>query len=173
MTGLYSNPLNRNMLSPIGFKFSILKCPNINFFVQKINLPEIFIDPADMPNPLTKIPYSGEHIQWGTLAITFKLDEDLNGWKEIHNWLKGLGFPNEFGEYAALSDQDRMGGGGIKSDLQLFILSSNKVPRWVVNYYDAFPISLSSLEFDSTTQDVNYLEATAVFQYTSYEIQAA
>ena len=39
------------------------------------------------------------------------------------------------------------------------------------HFYEAFPISISSLEFDSAATDLEYFTATATFQYTNYEIR--
>ena len=39
------------------------------------------------------------------------------------------------------------------------------------HFYEAFPISITSLEFDSSAADLEYFTATATFQYTNYEIR--
>ena len=55
MTAIDNTPENRNFLSPLNFKFSIKKSPNMNFFLQKVNLPSITQDVIVIPtnfNPL-------------------------------------------------------------------------------------------------------------------------
>ena len=37
-------------------------------------------------------------------------------------------------------------------------------------FKDAFPLSLSSVDFDTTDEDVSYVEASASFRYVYYEI---
>ena len=39
------------------------------------------------------------------------------------------------------------------------------------HFFEAFPISISSLDFDSSAGDLEYFTATATFQYTNYEIR--
>ena len=39
-----------------------------------------------------------------------------------------------------------------------------------VSFFDAFPINVSSIEFDSSA-DVEYFVATATFRYVNYEIK--
>ena len=39
-----------------------------------------------------------------------------------------------------------------------------------IKFFDLFPISLSSLEFEATDTDVNYFTADAIFRYTVYNI---
>jgi len=36
-----------------------------------------------------------------------------------------------------------------------------------------FPVSISSLDFDATSTDVNYFTAQATFKYTVYQLTAS
>ena len=58
----------------------------------------------------------------------------------------------------------------IFSDGNLHILNSNFNTTAIVKFFDLFPISLSSLEFEATDTDVNYFTADAIFRYTVYNI---
>lgn len=170
MTAISRTPSNPNFLSKAGFKFIVARAPDLNFFIQKINLPSIAIQPTQHPNPLVKIPYSGEHMDYDPLTVTFKVDENMNNWIAMYAWMKGLGFPNNFQEYNALIQNGKKSGQGVESDLKLFILTSHLNPQIEVTFRDAFPISLTGLEFDSTAADVDYLESSVSFGYTSYAI---
>jgi len=165
-----TTPENRNFLSPLNFRFQIKKAPNVNFFVQKVNIAPISIKPAITATPFVNIPFPGEHIDYDALSITFKVDEDLQNYLEIHNWLKALGKPKDFSEYADLANNPSYTGDGIYSDISLTVLTSDKAPNYETIYVDAFPISLSGLTFNTTDSDVNYLEASASFKYTYYDI---
>jgi len=39
-----------------------------------------------------------------------------------------------------------------------------------VNFKDAFPIALSTLDFDVTTRDYSFFTASVTFKYTIYNI---
>ena len=78
---LDQTPSNRNFLSPLNFKFTIKKAPHVNFFIQKVNVPQIILKPPIAGNPFTNIPYPGDHIDYSTLEITFKVDEDLQNYQ--------------------------------------------------------------------------------------------
>ena len=54
---------------------------------------------------------------------------------------------------------------GMFSDATLIILSNKNNPIVQVNYADIFPTSLSALEFNQNATDVEYLQATATFEY--------
>jgi hypothetical protein len=89
---------------------------------------------------------------------------------EIHNWIRGLGFPEQFSEYADLKSKSQISGEGLRSDLGLIILNSTKTPNFQFTFRDAFPVYLSDVVFDTTLQDVQYLSASAQFQYTLYDV---
>jgi hypothetical protein len=172
MSALLENPTNKNFLSPLGFKFLIKRAPNVNFFIQRVNIPNISLQETYHNNPFVKIPYAGDHMEYGSLRITFKVDEDLNNYLEIHNWIRGLGFPKNFEEYKNINDQNVMEGKGLRSDISLIILNSTMNPNYEIIFIDAFPISLSELTFNTTDPTVNYLEASAEFKYTLFNISS-
>jgi len=172
MTQLDYITANKNFLSPLGFKFQIKKLPNVNFFVQSTNIPGLSIAQSpEAPNPFVAIPYSGDHILYNEFKITFKVDEDLKNFLELHYWLRGLGFPEEFNEYRLIAEEDKLAGGGLKSDASLIITTNGKSPNIECVFEDAFPIELSDLEFNTTDVTVDYIEVTATFAYTQYKIK--
>lgn len=170
MSAIDNTPSNRNFLSPLNFKFSLKRAPHVNFFIQKVNLPSLELPPVNSPNPFVNIPYSGEHITYGELSITFKVDEDLQNYLELHNWIKSLGKPQSFEGYKTLSEKDEFTGDGLKSDISLMVLSSTKSANYEIVFAEAHPISLSGIVFNTTDDNVNYIEASAAFKYTYYDI---
>jgi hypothetical protein len=170
MSALDNTPDNKNFLSPLNFKFFIKKTPYTNFFIQKINLPGIRLVQVDTSNPFVKTPYAGDHIDFSTLNLNFKVDEDLKNYLEIHNWIIGLGFPENHDQYKDLSDKPIYTGDGIFSDMTLTILSSTKTPNYEITFVDAFPITLSDLYFNTIDNNVTFLNADATFKYTHYTI---
>ena len=168
---LDQTPTNKNFLSPLNFKFTIKKAPHVNFFIQKVNVPSITLMPPNFPTPFVNVPIPGEHIDYSELQITFKVDEDLQNYLEIHNWIKSLGKPDNFEQYKEIQDKKSWTGDGIYSDISVMILSSTKSANYEVVYTDAHPVSLSGLTFNTVDEDVNYIEATASFKYTLYNIE--
>ena len=171
MTALENTPTNPNFLSPLNFKFSIKRAPHINFFVQKINLPAISLPTIETPNPFVKIPQPGEHLDYADLTLSFRVDENLQNYLEIHNWIRALGKPKDFSEYKALAQNPNYTGDGLRSDLTLMILSSAKNPNYEIVFTDAYPYDISELSFDTTKSDVEFIEATATFKYILFEIK--
>lgn len=169
MTAVEDTPLNRNYLSPLNYKFSVKKMPHVNFFLQKVNIPSLTINPTAMPNPFVSIPLSGDHIQYGTLSISFKVDEQLKDYQEILNWIVGLGFPKDYGQYAALEAKNKTME-GLVSDVSIIVTDHAKNPKFEFIFVDAFPTFLSDINLDTTMNDVNYVTVSANFKYTYFEI---
>lgn len=181
MADIRSQPANKNFLSPFGFKFFLKKTPNINWFVQTVNLPSVSIQNTIKPNPFVNIPVTGDHIDYGELKVSFKVDEDLKNYLEIYNWLVGIGFPDNFDQYKNIAPKlnrqitgnvDPLTGNSIYSDATLLLLSSNMNPTTEITFIDAFPVAISELKFNSTLIDVQYLEAFVTFVFRKFDIKS-
>ena len=83
----------------------------------------------------------GDHPEFGTLQITFKVDEDLANYLEIWNWLIKLGFPESFEQYAQLGNLNTGVGNGPVSDATLSILNSSMSTNLQVDFINLFPTS--------------------------------
>lgn len=170
MTALDETPSNVNFLNPKNFLFQIKKTPNLNYYVQNVNLPGVYLQNPEQGTPFVRIPKPGDHIHYDEIMVNYIVDENMKNFLEIHNWVKALGFPDNFDQYDAINSIDQVTGLGKASDISLFVLNSDRNPMFDVRFKDAFPISSSSIIFDSTGSDVNYLVAAATFVYRSYDI---
>ena len=159
---------NMNFLSPLNFKFQLKRAPSINFFIQKINIPGLSLPSIDVGTSIINIPYPGDHLLYNDLSISFKVDENLVNYMEIHGWLRSLG---RLDDYNLLASKPAYTGDGLTSDISLMLLTSYKNPNYEVIFENAFPVSLSGLDFLTTAEDVDYLEAEAVFKYVKYDIK--
>ena len=77
-TGFLSNlPDNYNILSPIGYRLNIQKLPNVVYFCQTVNIPDITLGEIIQPTPLRDISIFGDNLTIGTLEVGFVVDEDM------------------------------------------------------------------------------------------------
>jgi hypothetical protein len=171
MTAIDNTPTNKNFLNPLNFQFQLKRAPHLNFFIQKVNIPSISISNIDIPTAFNYIPDPGNKVQYGDLDISFKVDEDFANYLELHDWIRNLGFPESFEERARLVVEPEYTGNGIRSDISLLCLDSIKRPNFEITFRDAFPISLSEINFDSTSEDVIYVTAQASFKYVLFDIK--
>ena len=171
---------NRNYMSPVGFKLVLTKTPKVDFLCQSANIPSISMGTAIQPTYLKDIPVPGDKVLYDDLTVSFLVDEKMENYLAIHKWITGLGYPESIDQYNQLKKDDRrtsriVGDDGDPryfefSDATLQVLSSNYKPSVLINFKDAFPISLSTLEFDVTTRDYNFFTAQVTFKYTIYNI---
>lgn len=171
--GMLNDPkLNHNFLSPLNFIFILKRAPATEFFIQKINLPGFKLGAPPFANPFVTVPEPGEHLVYNPLTVTFKVDEDLTNYLEIHKWMKELGKPKHFDEYRELAvEVPQITGFGVKSDISLILMSNIKNPNFSINFVDCFPIMLGDVQFDTRDPDINYLTASATFRYIYYDIE--
>ena len=166
---------NRNFLSPVGFQFTLQKKPKIDFFCNSANIPGINLGVAMQPTPLKAIPIPGETLTYDDLTLRFMVDEDMENYLEVWNWLNQFGFPRDWGQYQQLLNEDENSKGkqtaiSGMSDGTLLVYNSNYNVNLKVEYKDLFPVSLSSIQFDTTSTEINYASALVVFKYTIYDI---
>ena len=171
---------NRNYMSPLGFKLILTKTPKVDFLCQSANIPQISMGTAVQPTYLKDIPVPGDKVLYDDLTVRFIVDEKMENYLAIYKWITGLGFPENLGQFDQLRKDDNrtdrlIGDDGDPryfefSDATLQVLNSNYKPSVLINFKDAFPISLSTLDFDVTTRDYNYFTAEVSFKYTIFNI---
>lgn len=170
---LNDQPDNVNFLSPLGFNFAIKKLPNTNYFVQAVNVPSVQMGDAIMPTPFVNIPTIGDRISYAEFQVSFKVDEDLRNYIELYDWMVQLGFPEDFSQakniYEKQNNVDFMAEGPY-SDATITILNSAMRPNLEVLFEDAYPISLSDLQFSATSPSVDYIECQVTFRYKLFRI---
>tara|TARA_B100002019_G_scaffold172067_1_gene148722 strand:+ start:1067 stop:1615 length:549 start_codon:yes stop_codon:yes gene_type:complete len=173
MAGAFTNQIeNRNFLSPIGFKFTLAKEPKVSFFSNSAVIPDITLGTAIQPTYLKDIDIPGDKLQYSDFAFRFLVDENMENYMKIHNWLKGLGYPETTEQFKKVTtDEDGLRDREeIYSDGSLHILNSNYNSIAIVKFSQLFPINLTSLQFEATDTDVNYFTAEVTFKYTVYNI---
>ena len=183
-------PAKMDYASPIQFRFKCTKLPEVEFTCQTANIPGISLGSATQPTPLVDIPIPGDKISFQSLDINFLVDENLNNYKEIHDWLIGIGFPQNYTQFQNLQAEgsDRFPGstrstaasgtstpqplseGGTYSDATLTILNSKNIAKTEIRFQNVYPTSLGSLSYDVKLTDVDYLQAAVSFNYMYYEI---
>ena len=164
---------NRNFLSPVGFKFTLAKYPKVDFFSNSARIPELSLGTAIQSSYLKDIDVPGEKLTYGDLTIRFLVDENMENYVLVYNWLKGLGFPETTQQFRDVTT-DSKGQRDPKEafcDGTLRILNSNYREVGKVKFNDLFRTSLTSLDFDATATDVQYLTAEATFKYTIYDLE--
>ena len=186
---LARQPDQLDYASPTQFRFGIHQLPKVEFFTVSANLPGVSVPTTTLATPFTDISIMGEKTEFENLTISFIVDEYLENYISLHNWLTGIGFPKSRSQFSTFRDitsdtPDSQKGvstdiGDVKqstpdksmySDAFLMILSNKNNPIVEVNFHNVYPISLSALDFSQAATDVEYMTASAEFAYQIYEI---
>jgi hypothetical protein len=167
---------NRNFLSPVGFKFILNRCPKVTFFSNQCNIPGLTIGTAIQSTYLKDIDIPGDKVTFNDFNLRFLVDENLENYMQIQNWIRGIGYPESLQEIYNWQnnnenlDQPYNSQLNLYSDGTLNILTSAQTPNFKIKFIDLFPVNLSDLQFDATDTDIQYLTAEVSFKYTIYNI---
>jgi hypothetical protein len=147
-----------NFLNPTSFVLQLdtVVYPTAEFTVQTMVLPDIAVNGAPLATPSRNIAIAADKIEYGPFECSFLVDEDLINYQEIYNWL-----------YNQVDDNQSPAN---VRDVTLNIMSSANNVTKQIRFIDAYPTILSSLPFDITTTDVEYLTAVVSFNYSYFEI---
>lgn len=163
------NDINKNFLSPLGYKFTLARAPALVYNVQSVRIPGIQMSNSETPSPFVPIPTTGK-LTYNTLGVVFRVNEDMDNYLEIHDWMVKLAAPVDFTGYKQLQDETLGANQSLRSDLNVTILNSGMRGNISIDFYDAFPVIISDLDFNTTDTDVNYIECSVDFRYLRYEI---
>ena len=173
-------PENINFLHENKFQMNFSLLPGLTYFGTNINLPGISLPTADHPNPFATIRIHGDTLAYEDLVVQFNVDEDLQTWKEIFDWLVGLSAPQKFEQFADRKGKKNLPPGivvpdsensALYSDATLLIQTSAKNVNIEATFTNISPTALDGLEFTSQENDTNHLRSRANFVYDYYTIK--
>lgn len=183
-------PTKLDYASPTQFKFGIHQLPKVEFFTTAVNLPGINLGDAIFPTPFKTIPVMGDQITFDTLTITFIVDEYLENYRSLHEWMSAIGFPKnrqQFADFRANKSNTPTERRGVSqdigdvqtatphnalfSDMYITLLSNKNNPILEIDFHDAYPVALGGLSYSQDATDVTYISTTATFQYQIYEFK--
>ena len=189
INALARQPTELDYADPTKFKFSITKLPKVEFFTTAANLPGINLGESIFPTPFKQVPVMGDDLTFDNLEITFLVDEKLENYRELHQWLVGIGFPKARTQFSSFKKEESStfptptgvtgdsrntgtpsGVQAMFGDATLTVMTSKNNPVMEVRFSDLYPVALSGLAFNQQESDVTYLTATATFTYKLYEM---
>ncbi len=158
---------NRNFLSPIGFKMLLEQFPKVPYFSQSANIPGMGLNTVEQPTMLGRpIPWDAHGLNYEPFNLTFLVDENLENYLIIHNWMKGISGGDATWERGDYENEFLP-----RCDGSLAVMNSNMTTNFFINFKDLFPVSLNALEFNATIDGTEYATASVEFRYTAFEIQ--
>ena len=190
MASVKRQPDKLDYASPTQFRFGIHQLPKVEFFSTAATIPAIALSDVLVPTPFKTIPMMGDQLTYDNLAISFIVDEYLENYLSIHEWMTAIGFPKnrtQFSQFksntsntpsTASSPSNDIGDvqkptsvNALFSDATLTVLSNKNNPIVNVFFRDLYPIAMTGLSYNQAATDVEYLTAEITFAYQLYEIE--
>lgn len=201
----YTNTIDRqptklDYSAPTQFKFVVTQLPKVEYFTVAATVPGINLGETTLQSRFKDIPMLGDVLTYEDLTITFIVDEYLENYLQLHEWLTGIGFPKntkqfrDFRQTTSNSPTTTVGGRtlpdnasagsdigdprpttaerGMFGDATLTLLTNKNNPAVEVRFQDLFPVSLGALNYTQNATDVEYITVDATFKYKLYEIHA-
>ena len=164
---------NTDLLQSAKFIFSIPRITATQFFCQAVNIPGVSTQSTLQSTPFSDLNIPGDKLVYQTLNVEFLIDEELQSWIDIHDWMRGIAFPETFEERQNLKFQTRFAEKSQYpqfSDAELTTLAANNTAKVKFHFIDLFPIELSEIPLDIRIGSEKTITATASFKFKRYDI---
>ena len=187
-SALARQPTEFNYSQSNQFKVHLSLFPKTEWFVVRANIPSVTLGQAVQATRLIDMPVIGDKLTYDQFYFTFIVDEKLQNYMELHDWLVNIGFPQSHTQFQSQTRTDgvtrpvgktfdtKVAGFGkesdrdLYSDITMFILSSKNNPVAVIKFFESFPVNLTNIEYSQQLTDTTYAECTATFAYTLFTI---
>jgi len=173
MTVLTRTPENTNFLQPTKYLLTFDRLGAAQYFCQEVNLPGISMPQAPVTSPLHNWSVAGLNIQYDELKISFIIDEEALSWRTLYEWFLAISSPESISQrdyYQTIQNKNNPEN-PLKSysDATLTILSNLNNPVLRIQFINAFPTSLSGINFDTKLSADTILTADASFTYEYFK----
>ena len=177
------------------WRIAFNRIPKTTWFCTAANVPGITLGEAQYATPMSDMFVTGDKLTFETLNITFLVDEELQNYRELWEWIVGIGSPVNHSQwttaltkgdgittnFSAVGSDDNINprqkatstDKNFYSDATLIVYNSKNIPKVNVKFKDMFPTSISSLEYSQDLTDVEYFKASATFRYLYYEFETS
>lgn len=157
---------NLNYLQPTGFRILVdsIRFSNFVFFAQSVTHPDLTTSAAEVRyRNYSSVPQIPDTFTYGELNMNVIVDEDMNSYTEIFNWMKTNVENNVRGPEEENSSY---------ADLLLTILSSKNNLNKKIKYVNCFPTNIGSINLESNLEGgTPTITFPVSFRYTYFTIE--
>lgn len=164
-----SNLSTVSFLQPTSFKLLIERkhFPNLEFFAQQVLHPGMQLNATEVPYQRASIALPGDKLTFGEVTCNIIIDEDLNAYTEMFNWMKRL----VENKHKSPSDLLRENKPPVSADITVMVLSNHNNTTRQIKYIDCVPTLLGDISFETTSGEQEYLIFPASFKFSYFEIR--
>ena len=156
-------PSNSSFLHPTAFRFYVSRVPAVTYFCQAINIPNIEIEEIPFTTTMALHKEIGGNITYGSLSARVLVDEDMETWRGMYDWIKDISKTDN--DLEIIDDDDH------RCDLRLLVLTNGMNANVEFTFKQCWPSSLSEINFDSAVTDLENLTFDITFSYNSFSVK--
>lgn len=161
--GRFNTP---SYLSPTSFRVIIPRVPMLTSYIQSVTVPTVTLTPMEVPAfkglPRQQIP---AHLDLGDqIIVTFTVDENMENWKEVYDWMTSI-VPSDENNGEVDKNISKY------SEIIVLVYGNSKRLTRKITYHNAYPVSLSSFEFNSGIQTLEPIMVPVTFEYSHMSVE--
>ena len=172
--------INKSILNKNNFRLLIDKIPTVEYYVKSVNIPGLTFSEVSQPAGIgLDAFFPGDKVSFDTLDVTFLVDEDLENFKEVYDWMDAIvpvsntednknytdTVSTEIGQLSTVENALNQ-----YSDITLVLNTNKNIANRFFRFKDCFPINLGALELESGA-DNEPVTCSVQFRFTYYEIK--
>lgn len=159
-----------NFLQTNNFELVIPTFETVRFLSTSVNIPSVELPAATADSPFSRMNFAGDKVSFSPLEFQFTVDEGMQNYYEIFNWIISIGYTENFKQYPSYPNKDNINKLG-EQDIKIVVLNSKNNPTATFTFVKAIPVSLSAMKpLDTAVGDVEYMTATVTFVYDYYDM---
>jgi hypothetical protein len=158
---------SQNHLKHNEFDVVIDRLPNIPFYAKRTAIPSVNANKVMRPSPFNPLYETGDTVDYGELTVSFVVDEDMENYEAVFNWIHGYAFPQDGDQY----DEIKKSKEGLTSDITVMVKNNHTNPHIDFTFLNCFPTSLSEVSLDTSAEASVVVECTITFAYQSFEMK--
>lgn len=158
-----------SLLQPTGFKLIIDRksYPHLEFFAQSVLHPSLTVTGAELPfRQVERVPYAGDTLSYGELTANIIIDEEMNSYVEMYNWLNRI-VRNNYVNAADLSSDDQL---SHESDIVVMMQNSHNNTIRTIKYFNCVPTFVGDVSMEATAQPTTPIIFPASWSFTHFEL---
>lgn len=156
---------NPNYLMPTGFKVIVnrKRFSNLEFFANTVSHPTVSITAAPLNFRRADTFQPGDKLNFDELSIDAIMDENMYVYNEVFDWVTGLVEENQKPQNLRAGLEDTA-----TYDISVLVLNSNNNTIRTIQYKNAFPTTLGTINFNTNT-GVEPIVCSMTFRYDTFE----
>jgi len=176
----YKADINKSVLNRNNFRLLIDKVPTVEYYVRTVNIPGVqFGETVQSAGVGLDAFFPGDKATFDTLEVGFLVDEDLENFTEIYNWIDSIVPLSDPALYGSFTGTAKSGTNVLQSvsddlnqysDITLVINTNKNLPNRYIRFHDCFPIALGSIELESGA-DAEPALVNVSFRFSYYDIK--